>query len=129
MGVKKMGKLLDFPKKEQKVVLMPKVFARLYELYKQKQDEIKQQKIKFLERQAYEYFDTVIPIPEVRIEEIDIPYFVKLQEAYKNRTEQIAEQVCRVMHSVVSDNRVDECYSKRIKELKKKGLLWQRHQK
>jgi hypothetical protein len=116
MGVIKLKPRVE---KNNKVSLLPNCFVFLLKMYKQKQDEIRQRKINFLEQQALEYFETVVPMPEIKVEEVDIPYFLKFETACKRRSQFIHNKVAQVMLEVITNGRVNECYEKRKKELKR----------
>lgn len=77
-----------------------------------KQNEIYNRKLKFLLNQAYQFFyDAQEPIT---LSPVDIPYFL-----YEKQRKQVAyDEAVKALLNVVQEKRVDECYRKRIKELK-----------
>ncbi len=98
----------------QKVKLLPNLFSNLLKQYRQKQNEIRQKKIKFLFNQAYQYFYDLLETPEVA--DIDLPEFI-----YEEQRKRIAyEKASRALLDVLTDGRLNKCYSRRIKELKTK---------
>ncbi|MCM1266215.1 MAG: hypothetical protein NC200_08465 [Candidatus Gastranaerophilales bacterium] len=117
-----MARILRFPNKESEsnISVMPNVFAKLLEMYQQKQNEIRQRKINFLCEQAFQYFYDIQPVPEIRPSGVDLPYFILESNAEKRRCEIAYNNACKAMLDVITNNKVDECYSKRIKELKKR---------
>lgn len=98
----------------QKVKLLPNLFSNLLKQYRQKQNEIRQKKIKFLFNQAYQYFYDLLETPEVA--DIDLPEFI-----YEEQRKKVAyEKASRALLDVLADGRLNKCYSRRIKELKTK---------
>lgn len=92
----------------------------LYEETKRKQDEILRKKTNFLYREAYRYFLDLYLIKVANERRVDLPafmyergYVVCKEAMYK------AEEV---MLKVIKDGRVSQCYTKRIKELRKRGF-------
>lgn len=92
----------------------------LYEEVKKKQDEILRKKTNFLYREAYRYYLDLYLIRTANERRVDLPAFLYEQgvvicsEAKYN-----AE---KVMLEVIKDGRVNHCYTKRIKELRKRGF-------
>lgn len=117
-----MSKVIEFPRtnRVEKVSFIPKVFTNLFEAYKQKQHDIRKKKIQFLEQQAFQYFYDLqeLSVPKVKNNEVDLPYFVQEIQAEKKRREIAQNNASRVMLQVIRENRVNECYSKRVKQLK-----------
>ena len=98
----------------QKIRLLPNLFSNLLRQYRQKQDEIRQKKIKFLFNQAYQYFYDLLETPEVA--DIDLPEFI-----YEEQRKRVAyEKASHALLDVLADGRLNKCYSRRIKELKTK---------
>lgn len=104
-----MVKIINFP--------LQNFFHKVFEEAKRKQDDIKRKKTEFLYREAYRYFLDLYLMKIVKEKVVDFPAFmyeaglVICKEAQTN-----AEQV---MLDVIKQNRIDSCYSKRIKEIKK----------
>lgn len=117
-----MSKVIEFPRtnRVEKISFIPKVFTNLFEAYKQKQHDIRKKKIQFLEQQAFQYFYDLqeLSVPKVKNNEVDLPYFVQEIQAEKKRREIAQNNASRVMLQVIRENRVNECYSKRVKQLK-----------
>ena len=117
-----MSKVIEFPRtnRVEKVSFIPKVFTNLFEAYKQKQHDIRKKKIQFLEQQAFQYFYDLqeLSVPKVKNNEVDLPYFVQEIQVEKKRREIAQNNASRVMLQVIRENRVNECYSKRVKQLK-----------
>ena len=110
-----MARILVFPKsresEQSKTIILPHVFTKLLELYKQHQDEIRNRKIDFLRQQAFQYYYDELGEPEIKTSGVDLPEFILRKQAEQN--------AAQIMLQVIADNRVDECYRKRVKELKK----------
>lgn len=98
----------------QKVKLLPNLFSNLLKQYRQKQDEIRQKKINFLFNEAYQYFYDLLETP--KIADVDLPEFI--YEEQRKRT--AYEKASKALLDVISDGRLNKCYSKRIKELRTK---------
>lgn len=99
---------------ENKVInLKPIVFiSNLYENYKREQNDLMKHKINFLYRQAYRYFYDIQET--VKIQGVDLPSFI-----YEIKRQKFAEEHAKkAMLEVIADKRVNECYSKRINQLK-----------
>ena len=116
-----MAIILNFPQKDNgKISLMPNVFIQLYEAYKQKQNEIRKKRILFLEQQAFQFFYDLEPLPEIKKSKgVDIPEFIQLKQAEARRIQIAKNKASRAMLNVIADNRINECYTKRVKQLKK----------
>ena len=104
----------------QKVTILPSVFTKMLELYKERQDEIKRRKIIFLTQQAYQYYYDMQEGQERKPYGIDLPEFILRKQAEKNRRQFAEYNAAQVMLQVIADGRVDECYRKRIKEFLKR---------
>ena len=117
-----MGSLLQFPSKykNNKVSVIPNIFTILYQSYKKRQDDIKQRKIDFLEKQAFQYFYDIQEdiIVERNSDKVELPHFIQEQENEKRRRKIAQDNASRAMLQVIEDGRVNECYSMRIKQLK-----------
>lgn len=115
-----MTKIIEFPSKVQKVKSkvsnMPNLFTVLLELYKKKQDEVKERKIKFLANEAYKFYYALLETP--RVADIDLPDFIYEEE----RKKLAKEYASKAMLDVILEDRVDVCYRKRIKEIKQRKI-------
>ena len=101
--------------KVSNIRVMPNIFTMLLKLYKKKQDEIRARKIKFLTGQAEEYYYSLLETPEIA--DVDLPEFI-----YEEQRKRLAKELAsKAMLNVIINNRVDKCYSERIKELKRRG--------
>lgn len=118
-----MARILVFPKsresEQNKTIILPHVFIKLLELYKQHQDEIRNRKIEFLRQQAFQYYYDELGEPEIKTSGVDLPEFILRKQAEQKRCEIANQNAAQIMLQVIADNRVDECYRKRVKELKK----------
>lgn len=96
----------------QKVKLLPNLFSKLLKQYRQKQNEIRQRKINFLFDEAYQYFYDLLETPKVA--DVDLPEFI-----YEEQRKRVAwEKASKALLDVLADGRLNECYSRRMKELK-----------
>lgn len=96
----------------QKVKLLPNLFSNLLKQYRQKQNKIRQRKINFLFNEAYQYFYDLLETPKVA--DVDLPEFI-----YEEQRKRVAwEKASKALLDVLADGRLNECYSRRIKELK-----------
>ena len=99
----------------KKISLFPNLFSNLLKQYKERQHELKQKKIKFLTNEAYKYFYDLLETP--KIADVDLPEFM-----YEEQRKRLAyEKASKAMMDVIADNRVNQCYTKRMKELKNRG--------
>ena len=99
----------------KKVSVIPNLFSNLLNQYKAKQDEIKRKKINFLTNEAYNYFYDLLECPQVA--DIDLPEFI-----YEEQRKKLAYQkASEALMEVIAEGRVEQCYSKRMKELKNRG--------
>lgn len=95
-----------------KVKLLPNLFSNLLKQYRQKQNEIRQRKINFLFDEAYQYFYDLLETPKVA--DVDLPEFI-----YEEQRKRVAwEKASKALLDVLADGRLNECYSRRMKELK-----------
>lgn len=117
-----MTKILAFQKNTQneqnRIVLLPQVFTKLLELYKQHQNKIKNRKIEFLTQQAFQYYYDHLLMTETETAGVNFPDFILIKQAEQRRCTIANQLAAQIMLQVIADNRVDECYSKRIKQLK-----------
>lgn len=100
------------PPKQTKMKQFP-IWRIVLQKIQERQNEIYNRKVRFLLNQAYQYFyDIQAPIV---LSPVDIPYFL-----YEQRRKKIAyDEAVKALLTVIEARRVDECYRKRIKELKK----------
>ena len=98
--------------KIEKVKLIPNLFTNLLNQYKKRQDELKQKKIDFLKNEAFKYFYDLLETPQIA--DVDLPEFI-----YEEQRRRIAyENASKAMLDVIANNRLNECYKKRIQEIK-----------
>lgn len=108
-----MGKVLKFP--------LMNYIHHILEEKKAEADDIMRRKIEFLTAEAYCHFLDLYLTRTLAAKIVDLPPFYYTtgaaicQEAMYN-----AETV---MLDVIRDKRVNQCYTKRINELKKMGLI------
>ena len=108
-----MGKVLEFP--------LMNYNHHIFEQKKSEMDDIKRRKTEFLFAEAYTFFLDLYLTRTRAAGIVDLPPFFYTtgaaicQEAMYN-----AEAV---MLDVIEDKRVNQCYTKRIDELKKMGLI------
>ena len=96
----------------QKTGFLSNIFSNLLNQYRQKQDEIRQKKIKFLFNEAYNYFYDLLECP--RAIGIDLPGFI-----YEEQRKKLAyEKASKALFEVITDDRLNKCYSRRVKELR-----------
>lgn len=121
-----MAKILNFqtkqqPKQQQNIIVLPHIFSKLLEMYKKYKNGIENRKIEFLRHQAYQYFYDELE-EKIEPEEVDLPEFilrVKAEEKRQRLANQYADQ--SILH-IIALNKVDECYTRRVKELKNLGI-------
>lgn len=101
--------ILNFP--------LQRFIHNVYEEVKKKQDEILRKKINFLFREAYRYYLDLYLIRIANERRIDLPAF--MYEQGMVTCEEARYNAEKVMLDVIKDGRVNHCYSKRIKELRK----------
>lgn len=108
-------KRIETTKKVQNVKLLPNLFTNLLKQYKAKQNELKQKKIDFLIKEAYRYFYDLLEIP--KLADVDLPEFL-----YEIQRRQLAyDYAYKALVDVIADGRLNECYTKRMKEIKNRG--------
>lgn len=92
--------------------------SNLYENYKREQDDIKRHKLCFLYRQAYNnFYEQYLIQHTLRARfEIDLPPFLYAERDAREKAMEVVLQVAK-------NNRINQCYSARIKELRKIGLI------
>ena len=116
-----MARVYEFPKRieaVQKISVIPRVFTQLFEMYQKRQNDIRRKKIELPHKQAYQYFYDIQYRPEPATDSVDIPHFV-YEEQRKRRA---YDEASKALLDVIRDCRVDECYSKRVKELRRQGI-------
>lgn len=102
-------------KKKENVRLLPNLFSGLLKQYRAKQHEIKQKKIDFLTSEAYKYFYDLLEIPKAA--DVDLPEFI-----YEQQRRELAYQYAhKALLEVITNGRLNACYSARIKEIKNRG--------
>ncbi len=84
----------------------------VFERIKEKKDELYNRKVAFLFQQAFQcFYDAQEP---VILSAVDIPYFF-----YERRRKKIAyDKAVKALLYVIKEKRVDECYRKRMKQIK-----------
>ena len=96
----------------KKIALIPNLFSNLLKQYKAKQDELKQKKINFLTKEAYNFFYDLLEVPQAA--DVDLPEFI-----YEEQRRKLAYQkASQALVDVIAEGRLEECYAKRMKELK-----------
>ena len=91
--------------------------SNIYENYEREQDELKQRKLCFLYRQAYNnFYEQFLIQHTLRCKfEIDLPPFLYAERDARAKAIEVVLQVAK-------NNKIDQCYSARIKELRKIGF-------
>ncbi len=119
-----MAKILNFKTKQQPqdVIVLPHIFTKLLEMYKKYQNDVKNRKIEFLHKQAFQYFYEQLDLPEVKEDGVDIPAFLQKHNAMRKNLLLADSKASQVILQIITDDRVDECYSRRVKELKQMGI-------
>lgn len=116
-----MSKVVNIQRNKNNVILLPNVFNKLLNLYINHQNDIRKRKIVFLINEAYQYFYDSL-IQEIKTSGVDLPIFV-LKEQIERRRKRLAEELSsQVVLQVIADGRVNECFSRRVNELRKKGI-------
>jgi len=90
---------------------------QVFEEIKKKQDDIKRKKIEFLYQEAYKYFLDLYLMKTAEHHIIDLPSF--LYETGRAICLEAKTNAERAVLDVIKADRVNQCYSKRIKEIKK----------
>ena len=95
-------------------------FSKLFEEYKSRQDDIKRRKLNFLFREAYKNFYSQCyiqhSIRQIKSGKVDLPAF-----EYAKRDARVA--AIEVVMNIAKNNRINQCYTARINEYKKLGLI------
>lgn len=117
-----MSNVIKFPvyrAENQKISVLPKLFTKIYEMYQKRQDQIRQKKLAFLHKQAYQYyFELELAQRPITSDSVDIPYFI-----YEEQMRKLAyDKASKALLDVIKDCRVNECYTARVKQLKVLGL-------
>jgi len=89
----------------------------LFEAAKNKQDEIIKGKTNFLYREVYKYFLDSYLMRTAKENVLDFPPF--MYETGLVLCEEARYKTERVMLRIIKDGRINQCYTKRIKELRK----------
>lgn len=104
-----MAKILNFP--------IAGFIKSVFQETKRKQNELQQKKINFLYIQAFQCFYDQLETHDAN-GELDLTPI-----HYETERIETAKTMARtIVLDVVKDNRVNHCYSKRIKELKKEDI-------
>ena len=110
--------ILEFPKtKVDNISFIPRLFTKMFENYKKHQDDIKRRKLDFLHGQAFQYFldlEEADLCRQIQDKGVNLPPFMLIEQARKRAY----DKASIALLEVIKDCRVDECYSKRIKQLK-----------
>ena len=108
-----MAKVLQFP--------LRNYIHHILEEKKSQMDDIKRRKTEFLLAEAYTYFLDLYLTRTLAAKLPDLPpFFYTTGAAICTEAMNNAESV---MLEVIRDGRINQCYTKRIKELKKMGLI------
>ena len=109
-----MTQILNFSTNQTKsnISLLPNLFTNLIQAYKKHQDDIRNKKIAFLEEQAYNHFYTLYSV--FGNDALEIPGFVHDSQAKRCAR----ECAVRAVLDVIAENRLDECYTRRVRELR-----------
>ncbi len=103
-------KVLNFP--------LQKFIHNVFDEVKRKQDEITRKKTTFLYREAYKYFLDLYLTKKSIEQKVDFPAFAYLAGAATcDEAKILAEQA---VLNIIKNNRINQCYTKRIKELRKR---------
>lgn len=107
-----MGIVLNFP--------LYNFFHQVFEEIKRKQDDIKRKKTEFLYREAYRFFldEYLMRIARERI--VDLPDF--MYETGRVICKEAQYKAEKAMLDVIKQNRINQCYTKRVNEIKKLKL-------
>ena len=102
-----------------KVVKMPlhRFFHQVFEEIKKKQDDIKRRKTEFLYQEAYRYFLDQYLMRITKEQIVDLPPF--MYETGRVICEEAQTKAEQAMLEVIQDNRINHCYTKRLREIKK----------
>ena len=82
-------------------------------IFKHRKDEINKRKIKFLYQEAFNYYYDVLELLYASGNVIDLPFAI--EKTAKNKA-------MNAMLKIIADGRINECYTKRIKQLKALGI-------
>ncbi len=110
-----MGNVINFNRTRNRVV---QVFKNLLESYTSRRDEIMRRKIRFLQREAYQYFYDIEFTKLEAEKSVNIPFFMAIRQIRRRADEWAAKAVL----DVIASGRLNECYTKRIKQLKEMGI-------
>lgn len=102
-----------------KVVKMPlyRFFHQVFEEIKKKQDDIKRRKTEFLYKEAYRYYLDLYLMRIANEQIIDLPPF--MYETGRVICEEAKRNAEKAMLDVIMADRIEYCYTKRIKDIKK----------
>ena len=107
-----MGKVLNFPLKQY--------FHNIFQGIRQKQNELLQKKIDYLFDEAYKFFldEYLDRVAKEQIADLP-PFFYTTGKVICSEARSNAEQV---MIDVIRDGRVNQCYTKRLRQIKELNL-------
>ncbi len=106
-------KVLQFP--------LMNYIHHLFEEKKAEMDDIKRRKTEFLFAEAYCYYLDLYLTSTIAAKTVDLPpFFYTTGAAICQEARYNAESV---MLEVIRDNRINQCYTKRVTELRKMGLI------
>ena len=116
-----MSNVVKFPMcraENQKISILPKIFTIFFELYQKRQDQIRQRKLAFLHKQAYQYYlELELAQRPITSDFVDIPHFI-----YEEQMKRCAyDKASRVLLEVIKDGTVNDLYTARVKQLKAAG--------
>lgn len=93
---------------------MMKFIKSMYFIFQHRKDELNKRKIKFLYQEAFNYYYDVLELAEAaKTNVIELPFAI--EKNAKNRA-------MNAVLKIIADGRINECYSKRIKQLKEMGV-------
>lgn len=104
-----MRKIIKFP--------LHNFFQQVFEEVKRKQNDIQRKKIEFLYKEAYRFFLDTYLMKIAKDRAIDFPAF--MYEAGIVICKEAETNAKQTILNVIRDNRVNECYTRRVNELKK----------
>lgn len=91
-------------------------FSDLLNYIKEEQIKKRKEKLNFLLKQGYQYYYDLLETPQ-HVAEVDLPMFIYEQQ----RKDKAMELAHKALLDVIAHNRVNQCYKKRIAELKKRN--------
>lgn len=106
-----MAEIIYFPTKKQKVSFLPHVFGIILRKIRQRQRDIEQRKIDFLQNVAFQFFYDEIGEIEVRTSGIDLPLFILQEKAKEKRHNLACSKASWAVLNILKENRLNECYT------------------